>query len=275
MRRATATRAVLAAEHGAGQSVDGVVGDPDGVVVVLVADDDKHRPEHLVLGDLAVRVDIGEKCRRIEEARAHLLAAGHQRRACLDGALDHAVDLVALLLADQRARVGALVGGVAVAHHPEVVLQLLDDLVVVGARHQYPCRDRTALTGVAGRGECGEKRRHVEVAVVEHDRRRLPAEFEEYLLARLAGRGHDRPAGRRRAGEGDHVDVGARRQGDTDFGVGTADSTLTTPAGISVWLAISSPSASVINGVSGAPFSTTVHPAASAGASLASASCVG
>ena len=52
-------------------------------------------------------------------------------------------------------------------------------------------------------------------------------------------------------------------------------STLTTPAGMSVWLAMSSPSASVINGVSGAPFSTTVHPAASAGASLASASCVG
>ena len=45
--------------------------------------------------------------------------------------------------------------------------------------------------------------------------------------------------------------------------------------GISVWLAISSPSASVTSGVSGAPLSTTVHPAASAGASLASASWFG
>ena len=52
-------------------------------------------------------------------------------------------------------------------------------------------------------------------------------------------------------------------------------STLTTPAGMSVWSAISSPSASVISGVSGAPFSTTVQPAASAGASLASASWFG
>ena len=52
-------------------------------------------------------------------------------------------------------------------------------------------------------------------------------------------------------------------------------STLTTPAGMSVWLAISSPSASVTSGVSGAPLSTTVHPAASAGASLASASWFG
>ena len=52
-------------------------------------------------------------------------------------------------------------------------------------------------------------------------------------------------------------------------------STLTTPAGMSVWLAISSPSASVTSGVSGAPLSTTVQPAASAGASLASASWFG
>jgi hypothetical protein len=51
--------------------------------------------------------------------------------------------------------------------------------------------------------------------------------------------------------------------------------TLTTPAGMSVWLAMISPSASVTSGVSGAPLSTTVHPAASAGASLASASWFG
>ena len=52
-------------------------------------------------------------------------------------------------------------------------------------------------------------------------------------------------------------------------------STFTTPAGMSVWLAINSPSASVTRGVSGAPFNTTVHPAASAGGSLASASWLG
>ncbi len=52
-------------------------------------------------------------------------------------------------------------------------------------------------------------------------------------------------------------------------------STLTTPAGMSVWLAISSPSASVTSGVSGAPLSTTVQPAASAGASFARASWLG
>ena len=52
-------------------------------------------------------------------------------------------------------------------------------------------------------------------------------------------------------------------------------STLTTPGGMSVWLAINSPSASVTSGVSGAPLSTTVQPAASAGGNLASASWFG
>ena len=46
-------------------------------------------------------------------------------------------------------------------------------------------------------------------------------------------------------------------------------STLTTPGGMSVASATSRPSASVAHGVSGAPFRTTVHPAASAGASFA------
>ena len=47
------------------------------------------------------------------------------------------------------------------------------------------------------------------------------------------------------------------------------DSTFTTPAGMSVRSATRRPSASADHGVSGAPLSTTVHPAASAGASLA------
>ena len=53
------------------------------------------------------------------------------------------------------------------------------------------------------------------------------------------------------------------------------DSTLTTPAGMSVDSAIRLPSTSVVHGVSGAPLSTTVHPAANAGASFATASWIG
>ncbi len=54
-----------------------------------------------------------------------------------------------------------------------------------------------------------------------------------------------------------------------------AVSTFTTPGGMSVRSAMSFPSARVAHGVSGAPLSTTVHPAASAGASFARASWIG
>ena len=47
------------------------------------------------------------------------------------------------------------------------------------------------------------------------------------------------------------------------------DSTFTTPAGMSVRSETNRPRASADHGVSGAPLSTTVQPAASAGASLA------
>src|SRR3954471_20113232 len=53
------------------------------------------------------------------------------------------------------------------------------------------------------------------------------------------------------------------------------DSTLMTPGGTSVASANNLPRASVDQGVSGAPFSTTVQPAASAGAIFASASWIG
>ena len=51
--------------------------------------------------------------------------------------------------------------------------------------------------------------------------------------------------------------------------------TFTTPGGMSVDSTISLPSARADHGVSGAPFRTTVHPAASTGASFASASWIG
>src|SRR5262245_9123284 len=57
---------VVGAEDGAGQAEDRVVRDPDRVVVILVADDREHRAEDLVLGDLAVRVDVGEHGRLVE-----------------------------------------------------------------------------------------------------------------------------------------------------------------------------------------------------------------
>src|SRR6202035_4537654 len=61
-------RPVLAAEHGAGQPIDRIVGDPHRIVVVVVTDDHENRPEDFLLGDLAIRVDVGQQRRRIEVA---------------------------------------------------------------------------------------------------------------------------------------------------------------------------------------------------------------
>ena len=90
-------------------------------------------------------------------------------------------------------------------------------------RHQQPRGQRAALAGVGDHAERGEQRRGVEVGVVKHDRRGLAAELEEDLLECVAGGRHDPPAGRRGAGEGDHVDVGAGGQCRPDLWVGSAE----------------------------------------------------
>jgi hypothetical protein len=77
--------------------------DPHRVVVAVVRYDREHRAEHLLLRDLAVRVHVDEQRRCVEVAGVHLLAAGHEHRACRDRPLDQAVHLVPLPLADQRA----------------------------------------------------------------------------------------------------------------------------------------------------------------------------
>ena len=171
-------------------------------------DDHQHRPERLFLGDLAVRVHIGEQRRGVEVARVDLLAPGHQRGAGRDRPLHQPVYLVPLPLADQRAHVGGLVRRVAVRHAPQPGRDLLDDRVVLSAGHHHPGRDRAPLPGVrAGRERRGPDR-PAQVGVVQHDQGGLAAQLEEHPLDGRAGGRHDRPAGRGRAGERDRVDVG-------------------------------------------------------------------
>ena len=112
------------------------------------------------------------------------------------------------------------------------------------------------------------------LGVVEHDQRRLAAELEEHLLHRGAGRLHDLAADRGRAGEADHVDVGVGGEDLADRDVGGGEDV--DDAGRDVGLVgddLAERGAS--SGVCGAPFRTTVQPAASAGASFASESCIG
>lgn len=128
----------------------------------------------------------------------------------------------------------------------EVGLDQLDDLVVVTVGHQQPRGQRAALAGVGDHRERREHRGHVEVGVVEDDHRGLAAQFQEDPLEGAAGGSHDGAAGRGGPGEGDHVDAGV---GEHRADLGSDElSTLTTPGGMSVCSAISSPRASVIRG---------------------------
>src|SRR4051812_7908543 len=51
---------LVAGPYRAGESVDGAVGDAQGVLLVLVAQDGQDGPEDLLLGDRHVRGDVGE-----------------------------------------------------------------------------------------------------------------------------------------------------------------------------------------------------------------------
>src|ERR1700679_3370762 len=170
---------VVGAVDRAGQAVDRVVGDPDRVVVAVVVDDHQHRAERLLLGDLAVRVEVGEQGRGVVVAGIDLGAAGDEGGAGRDRPLDQAVDLVPLPRADQRAHVVTWVGRVAVRDRAEHGRDLGDDLVMARPGHHHPGRDRAPLAGV----RAGRERAHHgglgEVGVVQHDQGGLAAELEE------------------------------------------------------------------------------------------------
>ena len=99
----------------------------------------------------------------------------------------------------------------------------LDGLVVARPRHHQAGGDRAALAGVHRRGERGHRAGAGQIGVVEHQERRLAAEFEEHLLQRGGAVGHHRAAGVGRSGERHHVDARILRQQRTDAVVAGGD----------------------------------------------------
>ena len=133
----------------------------------------------------------------------------------------------------------------------------LDGLVVAGARHHQPGGDRAALAGMHRRRERRHRARAREIGVVEHQERRLAAQFEEHLLRAWPRR---RPSPRGPVFV-DPVNDTMSTRGSFDSSAPTPWSLevtmLTTPAGMSVCSRISSPSTAALHGVSGAGLSTT------------------
>ncbi len=192
---------LLAGPHRAREAVDRAVGDADGLVLVVVAEDREDRAEDLLLGDRHVGGDVGEDGRADEVALlgGGFGAARNQARALGDALLDVTAHPGLLFGVDDRADAGAVLGGCRRGQlHRLVVLVAVDE-------HAGPSAARLAGVGhhvgdadVDGLGEVGAR---------EDDVGGLAAELQGDLLHRGARRRADLAAHRRGAGEGDEVDA--------------------------------------------------------------------
>jgi len=122
---------------------------------------------------------------------------------------DVAFDTIPLPCCGQGANLGRIVTRISDRQRFRESGEKIDDLGVPGARRKHAGAQETRLAVVQQRG--GEKLLthglQVEVRVVEHDCRRLAAQFERDGLEQLAANLADGPAGRRRTGERDLVDT--------------------------------------------------------------------
>ena len=194
--------------HSSGEPVDGVVGDPDGLFLVVEGDHHEHRPEDLLLGDAHRVVDAHEDGGLVvEAAAAEPVAAGRQRGALVLADGHVLLDRLELLPAHQRTHLALGVERVAHLDRHRAADELTDEAVVDGALDEQARAGRAHL---AGAGEDADERAvdgRVEVGVGEHDVGALAAELQADLLHVLGGPAHDVLADLDRARERDHVDV--------------------------------------------------------------------
>src|SRR5215470_18176003 len=254
----------------AGEPVGAGVRDPDRVRFVLERDDGEHRTEDLLLGDRHVVVDVDEQRGLDPEplvaAGGRVGAADEELGTLVDALLDVAEDALALFGRDhgaaQRPRILRIADGDGVVHSLEDPYSL----AVARPREQQPGRNGAALASVhAGRDPDQTGKR--EVGVLQHDGGGLASQLEEQALHRRRALFHDPPADGGRAREGNQIDLRRERELFPDEVVGCGDD-VHHPGWNVRALGDQAPEARRVEGVSGAGFSTTVLPVASAWPSL-------
>jgi hypothetical protein len=120
-------------EHRCVQPIDGVVGDPDRVGLVVGGDDTQDRAEDLLLSDRRARIDVSEHRRLDVVATLEVLGtstSGREGRSLLDALGDVALDPRTLSLADQRAHVAVEVERIADPDLGEVGRESFQQFVV-------------------------------------------------------------------------------------------------------------------------------------------------
>ena len=192
------------------EPVFGVVGDADGLGLVLGPQDAEHGAEDLLPGDGHVVGDIGK------DGGAHVPAAVHARRfagatgdkprAFLDAGRDHGLHAVPLDLVEERPDMVALRPRIADLGGLGRVARDLDDLVVTGRLDDHPCGRVAGLSGVQetlGHGGAHAVLQRL-AAIGEDQVGGLAAQLQRHALDRLrGGLGHRDPR-TGRSGEGDH-----------------------------------------------------------------------
>lgn len=203
--------------NGGGQTVVGVVGGLDDVLLGLEPGDGANGTEDLLLHDLHLGGDAGEDGGLDEVA---LVAVALATR--LDGGtliltgLDVAHDAVVLELADLRALEGVLSEGVADLVLFGALLERGDKLVVDAILHVDTGPGTAALAVVEVDTKVDPVDGVLNVSVVEDNIGGLAAKLERDLLKVRRRRGlHDLPANSSRASEGNLVDVHVRGNGST------------------------------------------------------------
>lgn len=202
---------------GGGQAVVGVVGELEGLRLVLELGDGADGAEDLFLHDLHVGADVGEDGGLDEVALVAVAgAAGLDSGALVGAGLDVAHDAVELQLGDLGALEGLGVEGIADLVGLGARLERREELVVDILLDEDAGAGAAALAVVVVDAEVDPGDGLLDVGVVEHDVGGLAAELEGDLLEVGAGGSlHDLAADDGGAGEGNLVNVHVGGDGGT------------------------------------------------------------
>ena len=201
---AHAAAQVLGVEIG-DETVFGVVGALDRLVLGLEGLDRGDRPEDFLVQHLGIVRHIGEHGRRIEEARARPAPCRRSApwRLCSTASSTSSITLSRPSLLTSGPSVDAVVEAVAHLQRAHLGGELLGELVVHLLVHVEAVRRRAGLAHVAHLGDHRAVDRGIDIGVLEHDERRVAAELHRRLDDVVGGFVQQLAADLGRAGERD------------------------------------------------------------------------
>src|SRR5829696_5116962 len=182
------------------EAVDGLVREPDRLLLIAERDHGRHRPEDLLARRPVVVVDRAEHRRREPESGAVRRAAAYGHRRAVRHERRHGLPLV---LRYQRTHLRGLVERVPHPDGLDGLLEHLHEAVECRALDEDAGARAAVLAGVAEHGARRGGRRLLEVGVRVDHVRRLAAQLERYALDRPGGAGRDAAPDLGRAGKRD------------------------------------------------------------------------